>query len=197
MPLRRVVALRLADSEASSQPTDHSGPLNRIPSSQSVTFAAVARAASVSTWLVYAEGIREHVEATRQRQASQPVRDQRAGLSPSAASLRTDLELARHEIKELRAERNTLRQNLQKQLGRQLDALTHRELVTRIDELTQHNQRLADQNRQLSAVNEQLRIRATGLEDDVAAARTSLRYMMRNTNQPRERPDRHVPGATP
>jgi chromosome segregation ATPase len=153
-----------------------------------ITFAAVARAASVSTWLVYAEGIREHIEATRQRQANQRVPDQRAGLSPSAASLHTDLQLARHEIKQLRADRDKLRQNLQKQLGRQLDAFTHGELIARIEELTQHNQRLTDQNCQLAAANEQLHSRAGELEDDLTATRTSLRRMIRNTNQPRETP---------
>ena len=33
--------------------------------------AAVATAAGVSTWLIYADGVREHVEATRRRQARQ------------------------------------------------------------------------------------------------------------------------------
>ena len=157
---------------------------NREP----VTFAAVARAANVSTWLVYADGVREHIDATRKRQAAQPVQDQRAGLSSSAASLRTDLELARQEITNLRTERDKLRQNLQKQLGRQLDQLTHRELVSRIDELTQHNQRLTDQNRQLTAGSEQLQQRVTELQDDLTAARTSLRRMIRATNQPQETP---------
>lgn len=148
-----------------------------------VTFAGVARAADVSTWLVYAEGVREHIDAARGRQAAQPVRDHSTGLSASAASLRTDLQLARQEITELRAERDKLRQNLQKQLGRQLDALTHRELVDRIDELTRENHRLNDLNRKLGAGNEQLVQQVTSLEDDLAATRTSLRRMIRNTNQ--------------
>ncbi|MFL6119355.1 hypothetical protein, partial [Actinophytocola sp.] len=38
-----------------------------------VTFATVARAANVSTWLVYADGVREHIDAARQRQATQPA----------------------------------------------------------------------------------------------------------------------------
>src|SRR5207302_578408 len=33
-----------------------------------ITFPAVAKAAGVSTWLAYTEGIREHVEAARRRQ---------------------------------------------------------------------------------------------------------------------------------
>jgi predicted nuclease with TOPRIM domain len=155
------------------------GPPDREP----VTFAAVARAANVSTWLVYANGVREHIDAARQRQATQPTHDHRAGLSASAASLRTDLELARHEITGLRAERDKLRGNLQKQLGRQLDALTHRELVDRIDELTRDNQRLNDLNRQLTTDNQQLAQQATDLKDDLTAARTSLRRMIRDTNQ--------------
>ena len=151
-----------------------------------VTFAAVARAANVSTWLVYADSVREHIDAARQRQATQPARDQRTGLSASAASLRTDLALARQEITDLRAERDKLRGNLQKQPGRQLNALTHRELVDRIDELTRDNQRLNDLNRQLTTDNQQLAQQVTDLEDDLAAARTSLRRMIRDTNQQQE-----------
>ncbi len=153
-----------------------------------VTFTAVARAANVSTWLAYADGVREHIDAARKRQAAQPIQDQRAGLTPSAASLHTDLELARQEIKNLRTERDKLRHNLQKQLGRQLDQPTHQELLTRINELTQHNQHLADQNRQLTTSSEQLQQRVTDLEDDLAAARTSLRRMIRDTNQPPQNP---------
>lgn len=119
-------------------------------------------------------------QCSRQRQATQPVLDERTGLNPSAASLRTDLELTRQEIKELRAERDKLRQNLQHQFGRQLGQLTHRDLVDRIDELTQHNQRLGDQNRQATVHNEQLQQRVTELEDNLAAARTSLRRMIRD-----------------
>ena len=38
-------------------------------SGASITFTAVAKAAGVSTWLVYADGIREHIDAARHRQA--------------------------------------------------------------------------------------------------------------------------------
>jgi hypothetical protein len=37
-------------------------------SGASITFTAVANAAGVSTWLVYAHGIREHIDAARARQ---------------------------------------------------------------------------------------------------------------------------------
>ena len=35
-----------------------------------ITFTAVAKAAGVSTWLVYAEGVREHIDAARHRQSN-------------------------------------------------------------------------------------------------------------------------------
>jgi chromosome segregation ATPase len=147
-----------------------------------ISFAAVARHARVSTWLVYAEGIREHIDAARARQASQPAADRRAGYSPSAASLRTDLELARDEITTLRAERDQLRAAMRHQLGRDLDSLTSAGLTTRIDELTGHNRELAEQNQQLATDNQELQTRLSDLETDLAAARTSLRRMIKEQN---------------
>lgn len=148
-----------------------------------ITFAAVARTAHVSTWLVYAEGVREHVEAAVKRQTAQPAADQRAGLIPSAASLRVDLELARQEIRDLRAERDKLRDGLRHQLGNQLEAVAAKDLIARTDELTRHNQHLADQAQQATAHNDSLHTRVTELETDLAAARTSLRRMIRNENR--------------
>jgi predicted nuclease with TOPRIM domain len=113
------------------------------------------------------------------RQAAQPAQDQRTGLAPSAASLRTDLELARAQTRDLRAERDKLREHLRLQLGHQLDQIRAKTLTERIDELTVHNQRLADQHSQAQAENQQFRRRITELEDDLAAARTSLRRMIR------------------
>lgn len=149
-----------------------------------VTFTAVARAARVSAWLVYASGVREHVEAAITRQAAQPARDERSGRAASADSLRTDLELARQQIRQLRAERDKLRANIRLQLGQQLDQLGSAALVERISELTSRNQLLAGQHSQAAAENQQLRQDIAELEDNLAAARTSLRRMIRDQNQP-------------
>lgn len=140
-----------------------------------ISFATVARHAQVSTWLVYAEGVREHIDAARARQASRPAADQRAGRIPSTASLRTDLELARTEITALRVERDQLRAAMRQQLGRDLDALTSAGLSTRVDELTRRNQ-------QLTSDNHALRARVGELEADLTAARTGLRCMIREQN---------------
>jgi len=147
-----------------------------------ISFAAIARYARVSTWLVYADGVREHIEAARNRQSTQPAALRSAGLSPSIASLRTDLALARHEITELRAERDQLRDGMRRQLGRDLEALSSAGLATRVAELTQRNQQLADQSTRLNRDNDVLRAQVDELEADLAAARTSLRRMIREQN---------------
>jgi len=147
-----------------------------------VSFAAVAKAAGVSHWLVYAEGVREHIEAARTQQDRKPRRERQAGLSPSAASLATDLELARADNGKLRAERDQLRAALRRRLGEQLDQLSNQSLVDRVDELAQHNQRLTAEAERLRADNETLRQRLAEAEEDLAGVRTALRRMVHQTN---------------
>ena len=48
-----------------------------------ITFAAVARSAKVSQWLVYADGVREYIEAARVTQAAEPAQAKRAGAAPA------------------------------------------------------------------------------------------------------------------
>jgi hypothetical protein len=69
-----------------------------------ITFASVARSAKVSQWLVYADGVREYTERARCAQPSEPAPAKQASRSPSEASVRTDLELAKQNNRRLRAE---------------------------------------------------------------------------------------------
>lgn len=71
-----------------------------------ITFLGIAKAAGVSNWLVYAEGMREHIEAARKNQAGTEARERKSGATASAASLTTDLALARTELRALRDDRN-------------------------------------------------------------------------------------------
>jgi cell division protein FtsB len=61
-----------------------------------------------------------------------------------------------------------------------VDGTTH--AATRADELTTLNQDLTRQLQEASAENATCRARITALEDDLTAARTSLRRMIRDEN---------------
>jgi len=151
---------------------------NDIP----ITFASIARQAGVSTWLVYAPGIREHIDQARTHQHRRPPSEP-AGDSVTRG-LHTDLALARAEIKSLRAEREQHQRQLRLALGARMDNLAKTDLVARVDELTQANTELAASVAQHLSDNQALRARITELEDDLAAARTSLRRMIRTENRP-------------
>jgi len=147
-----------------------------------ITFTAVARQARVSTWLVHADGVREAIEQARDRQRAEPVTPPPVR-GTTQASLHTDLALARDEIKRLRAHVEELRGKLRRALGDQLDNLTKTDLIARVDELVDHNTRLLVETHQLRGSNELLTTTVAALEDDLAAARTSLRRMIRAENR--------------
>ncbi|MFJ7496821.1 DUF6262 family protein [Streptomyces sp. NPDC097727] len=148
-----------------------------------ITFAAVAHEADVSSWLVYASGLRERIDQARARQAAQGHQDQQSGRKVSTASEQTDLLLARQEIKRLRTENGRLRQQARVHLGQQVKQLGNHDLVDRINELTEENLRLSTAERQATTQNRGLQQRVAELEDDLAAARTSLRRVIRNENR--------------
>jgi len=156
---------------------------NMLLAGDPVTFTSVARAARVSTWLVYAQGVREHIESAIQQQRSQPD-DRRPDDPASIASLRTDLAIARDEIARLRADNTKLRHNTQRLLGQQLDQAANGDLVARIDELVAENRGLTDKLRESTGKNSHLRKHITELEEDIAAARTALRRMIREPVRP-------------
>ncbi|MFF3403042.1 DUF6262 family protein [Streptomyces sp. NPDC002659] len=147
-----------------------------------VTFASVSKAAGVSNWLVYAEGVREHIEAARKKQAGQPRREAQSGMSSSAASLKTDLELYKQQVTALRVERDQLKAALQRQLGQQLDQVGAADLVARVDELTRQHEELTAERDALQREKATLVERLVDTEEDLAAARSSLRRMIRNEN---------------
>jgi hypothetical protein len=149
-----------------------------------ITFTAVARQARVSTWLVHADGVRDAIEHARDRQRTELVAAPPPGRVASQASLHTDLALAREEIKRLRAQIEQLRGKLRLSLGSQLDNLTKTDLIARVDELTDHNRRLLAETHELRRSNDLLTATVAQLEDDLAAARTSLRRMIRVENRP-------------
>lgn len=148
-----------------------------------ITFLAVAKQAGVSNWLVYAEGVREHIEAARASQAAAGARKRKEGSAASAASLATDLEFARVQVRALIEERDRLRTAVQRNLGEQVNTLASKDLVARVQELTVANQQLAAAMAQAEASRNDLLAELAEAQDDLAAARTALRNMIRDQNR--------------
>lgn len=154
-----------------------------------ITAAAVARAAGVSTWLLYTDGVREHLDAARHRQTHNTTKPPLAEppgrhAPPTPAGLRTDLALARAEIRRLRAEHDKLRHRLRLQLGAEIDGPDRAELITRVADLESLTRQLLTERdaRTTEADHAQRRIR--DLEDDLTAARDSLRRVIKDHNKP-------------
>jgi hypothetical protein len=152
-----------------------------------ITAAAVASIAGVSTWLVYAAGIREHLHAAQQRQAERtqtpqtlPPRD-RPAATPD--SLRTDLAIARQEIRRLRAEHDQLRARLRLHLGAEIEGPDRAELITRVATLETVNRQLAAERDARTTEADHAQRRIHELDDELTAARESLRRVIRATNR--------------
>jgi hypothetical protein len=153
-----------------------------LQENEPITFAAVAKAANVSTWLVYAPGVREHLDQARRQQADQPSRATARGQSASPASLRTDLEFARAEIKRLRTELDTTRDALRRQIGQQLEGPDATALQQRAHELTVENQALRSDMDRARSAHDALAAKLAETEEDLIAARLGLRRMMRTNS---------------
>ncbi|MEU9167512.1 DUF6262 family protein [Streptomyces sp. NPDC048420] len=147
-----------------------------------VTFTAVAKAAGVSNWLVYAPGVREHIEAARTQQARTATRGEEPQAAGGAMSTRTDLEVLRADNQRLRGQVCDLKEALQRRLGRQLDQLQATDLTKRIGELTAQNQELNSQLTCLQHEKQELERRLAETNDELVAARASLRRMIRTEN---------------
>jgi hypothetical protein len=153
-----------------------------------VTFPAVAKAAGVSIWLVYSEGVREHLTAARRRQAGRSADDNAAppgGRHATSASLHTDLAVAREEIRRLRAEHDKLRQRLRLHLGAEIEGPDRAQLIARVADLEAVNRQLVAERDARTAEADTTRRRVRELEDDLNAARESLRRVIRTENRSR------------
>jgi hypothetical protein len=155
-------------------------------SAESITFTAVAKAAGVSTWLVYAEGIREHIDAARHRQAhhgAAPAPTPSAQRTTTSDSLRTDLAIAQEQIKTLRAERDKLQHRLRLQLGAELEAPDRAHLTARVADLEAINRQLVAERDARTIEADTAKSRVGELEDELSAARESLRRVIKAQNR--------------
>jgi chromosome segregation ATPase len=155
-----------------------------------ITAVAVANAAGVSTWLVYTDGLREHLDAARRRQAEPdetPTASAAQGGTPAPvtpASLRTDLALARDEIRRLRGECDKLRGRLRLQLGAEIEGPDRAELIARAADLESVTRQLLAERDARATEADHAQRRIADLEDDLTAARESLRRVIKEHNRP-------------
>ncbi|MBY8861226.1 DUF6262 family protein [Nocardia sp. CA2R105] len=134
-----------------------------------VTISDVARRAGVSTWFIYnTPAVRAAVDAASTQQVNADQRPPRAerGNPAAAEGLRTELSLAREEIRILRAERDKLTKKIQLLLGGQLEQAPHERLVDRIRELEGVAAGMAIQADEERARADAATSRAEQLDDD-------------------------------
>jgi Family of unknown function (DUF6262) len=155
-----------------------------------ISFAAVAREAGVSTWLVYnnpelKQAITDAMKHPARHAGPQPWP---AESPTSQASLRTDLELARHEIAALRRSERKLRERLQRTLGAEIEQIDRSELVARIDDLETVVAKLRSENNDLVETNTRLTQLAGQQHDDLDTANTLLRRYMKEASRAQAEP---------
>ncbi|MEH0544815.1 DUF6262 family protein [Streptomyces sp. B21-105] len=154
-----------------------------------ITVAQVARDAAVSTWFVYNQpqvhqAVQDGTAAQRERVRVRdkfPVPETR---QVSSTGLRTDLALAREEIKDLKKERDRLRTRVRLSLGAELDEVDRNELIERVQQLEQRNTALSQELSEAKARITSLEGQLSRTEDDLTAARVSLRRAMRAVPSP-------------
>ena len=104
---------------------------------------------------------------------------------PHPQACRVELAAARDQIGHLRAERDKLRDRLRLQLGVEIDGPDRAQLIGRLAELETVNRQLVAERDARRAEAEVARRHVVELEDDLTAARESLRRVIRSENRGR------------
>jgi hypothetical protein len=187
MPDDRTTNLIAARRQASRDKHVHTlNTLTRLQQAGArISFAAVSREAGVSTWLVYNnQELKQAITSAMETQARQPNPPRRPADSPTShASLRTDLELARHEIAALRRSERKLRDRLQRTLGAEIEQVGRCELVARIADLETIVADLRNEDTTLAEANARLTQLAAQHRDDLDAANILLRRYMKEASR--------------
>ena len=154
---------------------------------EAIRFPAVARRAGVSVSLLYADrDLLARIADARDRQRQAGA--ERAARLPTRslvteASLRTDLAVAQNEIRRLRAERDKLRGRLRLQLGAEIDGPDRADLIARVAALEAASRQFAAERDARAAEASHAQRRVLELEDELTAARESLRRAIRQANR--------------
>lgn len=184
----KLIAARQRASRDKRAHTLHT--LDRLQQSGArISFAAVAREAGVSTWLVYNNPELKQAITDAMKQLARHDDPPPSAASPtSQASLRTDLELARHEIAALRRSERKLRERFQRTLGAEIEQIDRSELAARIDDLETVVAKLRCENNDLVETNTRLPQLAGQQHDDIDTANTLLRRYMKVASRAQAEP---------
>jgi regulator of replication initiation timing len=179
-----LTAARRADSAAKRERTLTA--IERLTQAGSrITFARIAREADVSTWLLYnVPEVRAAAEAALAEQSSRGVpAPGPVSRGASAESLRTDLALAREEVKALRTENTRLRDRLRRTLGAEIDQASREELIEQIQRQSDSLRTVTSERDTARAENQFLRPQVQELREQAQAQQDLNRDLMREVNQ--------------
>ena len=153
----------------------------------SITFTAVAKAAGVSTWLVYADGIREHIDAARHRQSPPQRRPQRR--RPPASTPRHRPACAptwpSPGSRSRRCAPNGTNSSSACACNSvpRLEAPDRAHLTARVADLEAINRQLVAERDARTIEADTAKGRVAELEDELSAARESLRRVIKSQNR--------------
>lgn len=137
------------------------------------TFDLVARRAGVSRQFLYSDpGLRTAVEQSRSNPPSRPARDITAGVTSDADGLRTDLLLAREEIRRLQSENARLKTKVIQHVA-----------ASQLDSDDEKLRALTTRNAELAREDSNLRRQLTAAREDLDAARDTNRDLMSELNR--------------
>lgn len=151
-------------------------------SGRRVTVTEVARRAGVSTWFCYNKAaVKDAIECALAEQAESGALNASEPHSTrvTQSGVETDLALAREEIRQLRKERDSYKQRAQLALGAELDDVSHAELLAAVTQLQNRARHLELEYQAASDRAAAAEQRADELSDELTAARSSLRKMIR------------------
>lgn len=141
-----------------------------------VTFADVQWAAGVSSWFTYNNAtVRQPIESAR----ATSVPSQRPTERAAPAGLRADLAHARHEVRQLREERDRLRDRVRRGLGAVVEHRDATALIERAVVAERQRDTLKIELHEAHVELAQARDDAQLIREELKAARATVEQMMR------------------
>lgn len=179
----KLIAARRLDSRTKYERTQQA-LATLVKNGNRISFAGVAREAKVSTWLLYNNSdLKRAITEAIKHQTNSASRPASTARSASVDSVRTDLELARQEITQLRRSERKLRDRLQRTLGAEIEEIDRSELIARIADLENLVTKLRADNTELLETNARLTQLVDQQRDDLDSANTLLRRYMKEASR--------------